>query len=104
MLRNRGHNDCVLFRTRIYTLRDFGIREMSYANYRVVVGFFYWLVYVKEAGDSRTKITALAGLMVSNGRHITIGRVGKYCVQSSPTSALRGKRPRPTALFPLHKA
>ena len=83
---------------------EFGIREMSYANYRVVVGFFYWLVYVKEAGDSRTKLTALAGLMVSNGRHITIGRVGKYCVQSSPTSALRGKRPRPTALFPLHKA
>ena len=77
---------------------------MRYANYRVVVVFFYWLVYVKEAGDSRTKLTALAGLMVSNGRHITIGRVGKYCAQSSPTSALNGKRPRPTALFPLHKA
>ena len=104
MLRNRGHNDCVLFRTRIYTLRDFGIREMSYANYRVVVGFFYWLVYVKEAGCSPMKLTALAGAMVSNGRHIIIGRVGKYCVPSSPTSALNGNRPRPTALFPLHKA
>ena len=77
---------------------------MSYANYRVVVGFFYWLVYVKEAGDSRTKLTALAGLMVSNGRYITIERVGEYYAPSSPTSALNGKRPRPTALFPLHKA
>ena len=104
MLRNRGHNDCVLSRTRIYILRDFGIREMLYVNYRVVVVFFYWLVYVKEAGDSRTKLTALAGSMVSNGRHITIERVGKYCAPSSPTSALNGKRPRPTALFPLHKA
>ena len=66
--------------------------------------FFYWLVCVKEAGCSRTKLTALAGSMVSNGRHIIIERVGKYCAQSSPRSALSGKRPRPTALFPLHKA
>ena len=50
------------------------------------------------------KLTALAGLIVSNGRHITIGRVGKYCAPSSPRSALNGKRPRPTALFPLRKA
>ena len=66
--------------------------------------FFYWLVYVKEAGCSRMKLTALAGSMVSNGRHIIIGRVGKYCASSSPTSTLNGKTPRPTALFPLHKA
>ena len=77
---------------------------MPYANYRVVVVFFYWLVYVKEAGDSRTKLTALAGSMVSNGRHIIIGRVGEYYAPPSPRSALNGKRPRPTALFPLHKA
>ena len=63
--------------------------------------FFYWLVYVKEAGCSRMKLTALAGLMVSNGRYIAIERVGKHCAQSSPTSALNGKRPRPTALFSL---
>ena len=69
-----------------------------------VLVFFYWLVCIKEAGCSRTKLTALAGSMVSNGRHIIIGRVGKYCAQSSPRSALSGKRPRPTALFPLHKA
>jgi len=25
------------------------------------------------------KLTALEGSMVTNGRHITIGRVGKYC-------------------------
>ena len=37
------------------------------------------------------KLTALAGSMVSNGRHIIIGRVGKCCAQSSPTSALNGK-------------
>ena len=66
--------------------------------------FFYWFVYVKETGYSRTKLTALAGLMVSNGRHIIIGRVGKYCAPSAPRSALNGKRPRPTALFPLRKA
>ena len=66
--------------------------------------FFYWLVYVKEAGDSRTKLTALAGSMVSNGRHITIERVGEYYALFSPTSALNGNRPRPTALFSLHKA
>ena len=53
--------------------------------------FFYWLVCIREAGSSRTKLTALAGLMVSNGRHITIGRIGKYCTQSSPTSALSRK-------------
>ena len=45
------------------------------------------------------KLTALAGLMVSNGRHIIIGRVGEFCTKSSPISALNGKRPRPTALF-----
>ena len=33
---------------------------------------------------------------------IIIGRGGKHCAQSSPTGALNGKRPRPTALFPLH--
>ena len=66
--------------------------------------FFYWFVCIKEAGCSRTKLTALAGSMVSNGRHIIIGGVGEYCAPSSPRSALNGKRPRPTALFPLHKA
>ena len=33
---------------------------------------------------------------------IIIGRRGKHCAQSSLTAALNGKRPRPTALFPLH--
>ena len=33
---------------------------------------------------------------------IIIGRRGKHCAQSSPTGALNGNRPRPTALFPLH--
>ena len=33
---------------------------------------------------------------------ITTGRREKHCAQSSPTGALNGKRPRPTALFPLH--
>ena len=37
------------------------------------------------------KLTALAGSMVSNGRHIIIGRGGKHCAQSSPTGALNGK-------------
>ena len=37
------------------------------------------------------KLTALAGAMVSNGRHIIIGRVGKYYAPSSPRSALNGK-------------
>ena len=37
------------------------------------------------------KLTALAGLIVSNGRYIAIERVGKHCAQSSPTSALNGK-------------
>ena len=69
-----------------------------------VLVFFYWLVCIREAGCSRTKLTTLKGSMVSNGRYIAIERVGKYCAQSSPTSALNGKGPRPTALFPLHKA
>ena len=50
MLRNRGHNDCVLFRTRVYILRDFGIREMPYANYRVVVGLFLLVCLRKRSG------------------------------------------------------
>ena len=56
MLRNRGHNDCVLFRTRIYILRDFGIREMLYANYRVVVGLFL-LVSLRKGGGVFTNET-----------------------------------------------
>ena len=66
--------------------------------------FSYWLVCIKEAGCSQMKLIALAGSTVSNGRHIIIGGVGKYCAPSSPRSALNGKRPRPTALFSLHKA
>ena len=50
VLRNRRHNDCVLSRTRIYILRDFGIREMPYANYRVVVVFFLLVSLRKRSG------------------------------------------------------
>ena len=50
MLRNRGHNDCDLSGTRMYILRDFGIREMPYANYRVVVVFFLLVCLRKRGG------------------------------------------------------
>ena len=50
MLRGRGYNDCVLFRTRMYISRDFGIREMPYANYRVAVGLFLLVSLRKRSG------------------------------------------------------
>ena len=61
MLRNRGHNDCVLFRTRIYILRDFGIREMLYANYRVVVD------PLVGQGSERSELPCLADGIIKLG-------------------------------------
>ena len=62
MLRNRGHNDCVLFRTRIYILRDFGIREMPYANYRVAVGFFLLVSLYKGGGVFTNETYRISGV------------------------------------------
>ena len=47
------------------------------------------------------KLTALAGAMVSDGRHITIGRGGKHCTPSSPRSALNGKKTKTYSLVGL---
>ncbi|KDR51034.1 hypothetical protein HMPREF1991_02919 [Hoylesella loescheii DSM 19665 = JCM 12249 = ATCC 15930] len=62
MLRNRGHNDCVLSRTRIYILLDFGIREMLYANYRVVVGFFLLVSLRKTNGVFANETYRISGV------------------------------------------
>ena len=62
MLRNRGHNDCVLFRTRIYILRDFGIREMPYANYRVAVVFFLLVSLHKGNGVFANETYRISGV------------------------------------------
>jgi len=50
VLRNRKHADCDLSRTRMYISRDFGIREMPYANYLVAVGLFLLVSLRKRSG------------------------------------------------------
>ena len=62
VLRNRGHNDCVLFRTRIDILRDFGIREMPYANYRVVVDLFLLACLCKKNGVFANETYRISGV------------------------------------------
>ena len=62
VLRNRGHNDCVLSRTRVYISRDFGIREMRYANYRVVVGLFLLVSLRKRSGVFTNETYRISGV------------------------------------------
>ena len=62
MLCNRGHNDCVLFLTRIYILCEFGIREMPCANYRVAVGLFLLVSLRKRSGVFANETYRISGV------------------------------------------
>ena len=56
---------CSIPNSHIYILRDFGIREMRYANYRVVVGLFLLVSLRKRNGvlvNETYRISAVDGI------------------------------------------